>query len=164
MIYALLLVVASSIAMNLMFRVRPREIDSSGAPAVRYLAAPYIAAVFALCMLLFGVYQWLDRASLVNPGDLVLLSFMPLIGSAVLCYTAIYFFTYRLVLRTNTLDVTHWPFGSRELKLNQLLSVEQKRHKTILMFAGGQKLVIYEGISGTEYFVERVKALLPAAT
>jgi len=144
--------------MSLFNRTRPIETDPHGNPMVRYLAAPYLMATYALVFSAVGVYEWFDPLNHHYSGNLLILSYTPIaIGMFVFCVAA-YFFNFKATLYQATLEVRRWPFGCTTFELNALETIESKGRGEVLRFSGNKKFVIYKNYSGRDHFLSALSA------
>ena len=144
-------------AMSLSFWTRKREIDAKGNPMLRFLAAPYVMFICGLGFLAVGISQWLDPINHHYSGNLLLLSYIPIVISIAGFCLAAYFWNFRIILREKVIEQRRWPFSPIEYRLDELQQVEKNGQNTLLKFSGGRKLAIYYIMSGREYFLEQVE-------
>ena len=143
---------------GLFMRARKRELDPSGRPILRYLAAPYLMLACALAFLTVAIYQWLDPVNHSYSGNLMLLSYLPAsAGVFTLCYAG-YFLTYRATLTSTAIEIYRWPFGHKTYRLKDLERIENRESGATLHFRDNRHFTVYRHYSGGTHFLSTVSA------
>jgi hypothetical protein len=144
--------------MSLFSRARPVEMDPQGNPMLRYLAAPYLMATYALVFLAVGVFELFDPLNHMYAGNLLLLCYTPMaIGVFAFC-AAVYLYTFKATLYQTALVVRRWPLGCTSFELAALESVDRKGRGEILRFSGNKKFVVYKNYSGRDHVLSALSA------
>jgi hypothetical protein len=138
-------------------RTRQKEQDPSGDPVMRFIGAPYLMAVCAMAFMGVGIYQWFVPDNHRYSGNLELLCYAPTAVGIFTFLCAIYFASYHVVLKHQTITTTSWPFGTHDFDLKKLTSMNETSGQTFFHFNDGRKLAISHLLSGRQDFMEKIK-------
>lgn len=136
--------------------VRPKEVDKEGNIILRYIGAHYMSLVLSLVCLSFGVVEWFDQSNHLYVGNLILFSYIPIFLSIVMLCLTVYFWSFRITLRSDTIELHIFSLADIKYDLDELTSVLEEKGKYVLIFKNNRKLIIYQNMSGRESFIELI--------
>ena len=133
--------------------VRPREVDESGNPQLRYVFAPYLMSLCGTALIGVGIYNWIDPLNHQYSGNLLILCYVPVLAGLLSFGVSIYFFTFRVKILESTIHFRRWPFGVTNFNRRDLMKIEQQGNSVVLQFANNRTIAITKMHSGRDHFL-----------
>ena len=151
------LVLIISILRWAIFYSRDKETDDSGNPTLRFIGTQFVMALLGTLVLFVGIYEWLDPINHRYPGNLLILSYLPITISVFIYLFAAYCLRYRVTIMDGLIEIQRWPLPAVTYKVVDIESVQRINRQTLLHFKNMGILRVTPMLSGRKYFMERIE-------
>ncbi|MHB8405524.1 MAG: hypothetical protein ACYDCJ_08895 [Gammaproteobacteria bacterium] len=138
---------------------RDNESDPDGNPIVRYCGPRFSLPLCALIAAAVGLMELNNPVNYRYSGNLLILAYTPLAIAVLIFVLSIYFWTFRLTLKADSIERYVWPLSQSRYALKDLVSIEDNRPaRSVLTFSDGRRLAINALVSGQAQFIDCLKS------
>ncbi len=133
--------------------------DGSRSPCMRYYGPRFAMPLTGLVFLFIGLIELRNPVDYRYPGNLLLLSYIPIAAATLAFVFSAFFWSYRVSIRGDVIEKVIWPIRTLHLPLKDFVTLKETDKSVVIFFTNQRTLKLKALLSGRPHFIDHIKVL-----